>query len=86
MLGFDHEKSPWNSRVCCYIQEKIKVSPTLAESMVLRWFSRILASNHLKEITIESDSEVTVKCLEGSVCEAQLENKIVRIFFLVCQM
>jgi len=45
--------------------------------MVLRWFiSWILASNHLVEITVESDSEVTVKCSEGSVCEAQLENII----------
>ncbi|PNY16580.1 ribonuclease H, partial [Trifolium pratense] len=57
--------------------EKIKVSPTLAEAMALRWCLKwIQASTHHEHITIESDSEISVKCLHGSVCDVLVENII----------
>lgn len=57
--------------------EKIQISPTMVEAMALRWCLQwILASDQNGNFLVEMDVEVVVKCIQGVVNLAVIENII----------
>lgn len=54
--------------------ENISTSPLVAETLALRWcLNWLISSNHPGLVVIETDSESTVKCLQGKLKIADLD-------------
>lgn len=53
--------------------ERTTISPTMAEALSLRWCLQWAKEQELGSLIIETDAEVIVKCLQGSVKLASIE-------------